>query len=261
MAEPSSTRSAALSRSALPHLAPYARIKRHVVAKIESGAWPVTGKVASENQLAAQFSVARMTARRAVSELVQEGWLVRSQGLGTFVADRKPTLSMLEVRNIAEEIASRGHRYSNRTLKLEPVQATEAIAMYLGLNAGLTVFHSIIVHIDDDVPVQVEERYVNPAVAAAYLEQDFSRETPNAYLSRVAPIEAVEHVIEAMLATSQMARWLRVTPREPCLKINRRTWSRGQVASYARLTHPGSRYRLEGHLTLTHGASMRRSIE
>src|ERR1700760_2589224 len=98
----SSRRFSGAAGNALPHLAPYARIKRHITAKIESGAWPVTGKVASENQLAAQFDVARMTARRAVSELVQEGWLVRSQGLGTFVADRKPTLSMLEVRNIAE---------------------------------------------------------------------------------------------------------------------------------------------------------------
>jgi GntR family histidine utilization transcriptional repressor len=248
-----------IPESPIPHLAPYARIKRHVIAKIETGAWPVTGKVPSENQLAAQFGVARMTARRALSDLVQEGWLVRSQGLGTFVADRKPVLSMMEVRNIAEEIASRGHRYANRVLKLVAMQATEAIAMYLGINAGARIFHSIIVHIDDDVPVQVEDRYVNPAVAPDYLAQDFARETPNAYLSRVAPIESVEHVIEAMLASSQMARWLRVTPPEPCLKINRRTWSGGQVASYARLTHPGSRYRLEGHLTLARGAASRRS--
>ena len=56
-----------------PHLAPYARIKRHVVARIESGEWKVASRVPSENQLAAEFEVSRMTARRALLELVQEG--------------------------------------------------------------------------------------------------------------------------------------------------------------------------------------------
>jgi GntR family histidine utilization transcriptional repressor len=244
--------------SPTPHLAPYARIKRHVHARIESGEWKVAHRVPSENQLAAEFEVSRMTARRALQELVQEGFLVRSQGLGTFVADRKPVLSMLEVRNIAEEIAERGHKYRNRVLKLEQVPASEAVAMYLGLAPGSRVFHSLIVHIDDEVPVQLEDRFTNPAMAPDYLAQDFSRTTPNAYLSRVAPIEAVEHVIEAVMPTSLMARWLQVRAPEACLQINRRTWSRGHVVTFARLVHPGSRYRLGGYLPVSHAAATQR---
>jgi GntR family histidine utilization transcriptional repressor len=242
-----------------PHIAPYARIKRHVVSRIESGEWKVASRVPSENQLAEQFEVSRMTARRALLELVQEGFLVRSQGLGTFVADRKPVLSMLEVRNIAEEIAERGHSYRCRVLKLEEVDANEAIAMYLGVAPGSKVFRSMIVHIDNEVPVQLEDRYANPAVAPEYLAQDFSRITPNAYLSRVAPIEAVEHVIEAVLPTSLVARWLQVRAPEACLQINRRTWSRGHVATYAKLVHPGSRYRLGGYVPLAPGQHHRAS--
>ena len=243
----------------VPHIAPYARIKRHVVAQIEKGTWGVASRVPSENQLAAEFGVSRMTARRALLELMQEGWLVRSQGLGTFVADRKPVLSMLEVRNIAEEIAERGHSYGNRIVKLEEIPATEAIGMYLGVPPGSKVFHSVIVHIDNEVPVQLEDRYTNPALAPDYLAQDFSRQTPNAYLSRVAPIESVEHVVEAVMPTAQAARWLQVTPPEACLQINRRTWSAGRVASYARLLHPGSRYRLGGYVPMARAATYTRS--
>lgn len=243
-----------------PHIAPYARVKRHVVARIESGDWKVASRVPSENQLAAEFEVSRMTARRALMELVHEGYLVRSQGLGTFVADRKPLLSMLEVRNIADEIAERGHSYANRILKLEETTATESVAMYLGLAPGARVFHSIIVHIDNEVPVQLEDRFTNPAIAPEYLEQDFSRMTPNAYLSRIAPIESVEHVIEAVLPTSQVARWLQVRAPAACLQINRRTWSRGLVATFARLVHPGSRYRLGSYVRLARGATHSRSI-
>lgn len=242
-----------------PHIAPYARIKRHVVGRIESGEWKVASRVPSENQLAGAFGVSRMTARRALMELVQEGYLVRSQGLGTFVADRKPLMSMLEVRNIAEEIAERGHAYGNRIVKLEEVAATEPVAMYLGLVPGAKAFHSIIVHLDNAVPVQLEERFTNPAVAPKYLEQDFSRITPNAYLSSVAPVESIEHVIEAILPKPQVARWLRVGAREACLQINRRTWSHGRVATFARLVHPGNRYRLGSYVQVGRAAAHSRS--
>jgi len=242
-----------------PHIAPYARVKRHVVARIEAGDWKVATRVPSENQLAAEFEVSRMTARRALMELVQEGYLVRSQGLGTFVADRKPLMSMLEVRNIAEEIAERGHSYGNRIVRLEESAATESVAMYLGLAPGARVFHSIIVHLDDEVPVQLEERFVNPAIAPKYLEQDFRRKTPNAYLSSVAPIESIEHVIEAVLPPPQVARWLKLRSPEACLQINRRTWSRGHVATFARLVHPASRYRLGSYVRLARGATQTRS--
>jgi GntR family transcriptional regulator, histidine utilization repressor len=241
----------------LPHIAPYARIKRHVVGCIESRQWAVGSRVPSENQLAAEFGVARMTARRALTELMQEGWLLRSQGVGTFVADRKPVLSVLEVRNIAEEIAERGHSYANRILRMEEAAASEVVALQLGLAPGARVFHSVIVHIDNGTPVQLEDRYVNPDVAPQYLAQDFSRRTPNAYLWAVAPAEAVEHTIEAMTPTAQLARWLQVGTREACLQINRRTWSRGRVATYARLVHPGSRYRLGSYAALPRHAATR----
>jgi GntR family histidine utilization transcriptional repressor len=228
-------------------LAPYVRIKQHIIQQVQAGRWGVNEQVPSENQLAAQFEVSRMTARRAILELTQEGMLVRSQGLGTFVAEQKPTLPVLEVRNIAEEIAQRGHRYANRILSLERVTAPDAIAVSLALRMDKTVYHSLILHLDNDVPVQLEDRYVNPRVAPDYIEQDFNTETPNAYLSRVAPLTAVEHTIEAILPDDRVAGWLGLKPPQACLQVLRRTWSGDDVVTFARLIHPGDRYRLSGH--------------
>jgi GntR family histidine utilization transcriptional repressor len=234
-----------------PPLPPYARIKQHIVDQIEAGRWAVSEQVPSENQLAAQFEVSRMTARRAILELTQDGILVRSQGLGTFVAEQKPALPVLEVRNIAEEIAQRGHRYANRVLQLELVTAPEGIATALALSIDKSVYHSLILHLDNDVPVQLEDRYVNPRVAPEYIEQDFSRETPNAYLSRVAPLTAVEHTIEAILPEPKVAGWLALKTPQACLQVLRRTWSGEDVVTFARLIHPGDRYRLTGHAVMS----------
>ena len=64
----------------------FTQIKQFIFEQIESGNWLEKQRVPSENELATQFAVSRMTARRALQELTDEGVLSRSQGSGTFVA-------------------------------------------------------------------------------------------------------------------------------------------------------------------------------
>jgi len=116
----------------------------------------------------------------------------------------------------------------------------------MDLREGEKIFHSIIVHYQDDIPVQIEDRYVNPALAPEYLAQDFSVHTPNAYLQGLAPLTAGEHVVEAVIATADEAHLLQIPRTEPCLLIRRRTWAGKRIVTFARLLHPGSRHRLEG---------------
>lgn len=226
----------------------YAAIKAHIRAQIESGEWPAHFRVPSENQLSQDFSVSRMTARRALSELTDEGVLIRSQGLGTFVAEPVPAGSLLEVRNIADEIAARGHSYANRILKLEQTTASTEVAVALGLAEGAAVYHSIIVHLDNDLPIQFEERYTNPTLVPDYLHQDFSAATPNEYLTRVAPLTEVDTTVEAIGADDVVGEALEVKPGTACLQIWRRTKSSAGTVSFARLVHPGNRYRLGAQL-------------
>ncbi|WP_299594715.1 histidine utilization repressor [uncultured Microbulbifer sp.] len=226
----------------------YAAIKAHIRAQIESGEWPAHFRVPSENQLAQDFNVSRMTARRALSELTDEGVLIRSQGLGTFVAEPVPAGSLLEVRNIADEVAARGHSYSNRILKLEQTTASTEVAVALGLTEGSAVFHSIIVHLDNGLPIQFEERYTNPTLVPEYLQQDFSTATPNEYLTRVAPLTEVDTTVEAIGADDTVGSALEIQPGTACLQIWRRTKSSAGTVSFARLVHPGNRYRLGAQL-------------
>ena len=226
----------------------YVAIKRHIRQQIESGNWPVHFQVPSENQLAQDFGVSRMTARRALTELSDEGVLMRSQGLGTFVAEPVPAGSLLEVRNIADEISARGHSYSSQVLELEELPASSEVAGALGLPEGARVYHSIIVHCDNDLPIQWEERYTNPVLAPEYLQQDFSVITPNAYLSRVAPLTEADTTVEAVAALKDIAQALQLDSGSACLQIWRRTKSSAGTVSFARLVHPGNRYRLGAQL-------------
>ena len=229
-------------------IAKYRVIKQYICGKIESGQWLEHSKVPSENELSEQFSVSRMTARRALQELTEQGLLVRSQGSGTFVATFKSQSSLLEIRNIADEIDDRGHQYHAEQLTLKAVEVNEEIAILLSLKAGDIAYYSSVLHFENNSPIQLEQRFVNPKLVANYLKQDFTQITPHEYLSSEAPLTEATHEVEAVLAKDEINQLLAISNTTPCLQVKRRTWSSQGVVSLAILTAPGNKYRLGSHL-------------
>lgn len=225
-------------------------IKRYITNKITSKTWGEHMKVPSENELSSQFSVSRMTARRALQELTKEGVLTRTQGLGTFVACLKTQSSLLTIRNIADEIHARGHTHTALVHKLEQSTADTATAIALELPVDSQIYFSQLVHFENDMPLQLEDRFVNKSLVKDYLKQDFTETTPHVYLSQIAPLTQATHTIEAITPNEMQIKLLRLSKPEPCLLITRRTWSAQGIVSVARLTCPGSRYRLDSQLTI-----------
>jgi GntR family histidine utilization transcriptional repressor len=222
------------------------RIKQFVLAKIDSGAWPEGYRVPSETELANAFGTARMTIHGALHDLATAGMLTRRPGAGTRVAHRKPQSTLLEIRNIHDEILERGHRHSAKVHRLSEETCDLATATELELAPGSAVFHSIIVHFEDNRPIQIEDRFVRPAFAPRYLEQDFTRATPYEYLMNLGPLDEVEHIIQSLIADRATRALLKISQGEPVLHVRRRTWSGGAVVNSARLIHPGSSYSLVG---------------
>lgn len=225
----------------------YQGIKDFILARIHAGEWGEGDQVPSENELAREFKVARMTVNRALRELTAEQVLTRVQGAGTFVARPKYESTLVAIRSISDEIAARGHRHRASVLALGATVADAALAEEIQVKAGSPIFHSRLLHFENDEPVQLEERWVNPATAPDYALQDFTQITPNQYLVRVAPLSRVEYRIEAALPEPETCAHLAMADGEPCLVLHRRTWTRKLVASVANLWHPGERYRFTGH--------------
>lgn len=224
----------------------YLKVKNHLREGIASGRWVAGDLLPSEAELGAEFGLSRMTVNRALRELHQEGLVERVQGVGTFVAQLHRISSTLTVRDVHEEIAERGHRHEAQVHRLERIAADAEQAARFGLAPGAALFHSVIVHLENNVPIQCEDRLVNPACAPDYLGLDFSRITPTHYLLEVAPLSEARYTIESCLPSELEARLLGISRRDPCLVLCRSTLSRGTIVTTVRLTHPGSRYQLQG---------------
>jgi len=235
----------ALAPTAAP-VAPYARVKQFLKKELARGRWPPGTLMPSDAELVAQFGVSRMTVTRALRELRSEGLVNRLQGVGTFAAHLWRVSSTLTIRDLHEEITARGHRHHAEVHVARQESAPAELAQRLALPAGAPVFHTLIVHFENGMPLQCEDRYVNPACAPDYLSADFTKITPTQYLLQVAPLWEAQFSIEASAPSAQEARLLGIRQDEPCLVVVRRTVSRGVPITLARLVHPGRRYALQG---------------
>ena len=227
----------------------YQQLKDLIIGRISSGELQPSDRVPSENELVEAMSVSRMTANRALRELNDEGYVERVAGRGTFVSDFRSRSHLLEVHNIADEIAQRGHAHASRVLKQSRQRARGEIAKALHIKQGTDVIHLLLVHTENETPVQVEDRYVVASFAPDCLEQDFESLTPSAYLTGGAPLQEAEQIVRASMPNGAVRQHLQMAVDEPSLVVIRRTWSRGRPVTFARLHHPGSRYELTGHYT------------
>ncbi|MGF6758624.1 GntR family histidine utilization transcriptional repressor [Paraburkholderia sp. GAS42] len=240
----SAAQSPANGIAAAPPATRYEQVKRYIRDTIESGARRPGDRIPSELDLVASLGVSRMTVNRALRELTSEGLLTRVSGVGTFVAETKPQSTLLMIAHIGDEVRSRGHEYTYDTLLTQRETAPAVVSNALGLAPGASVFHVICVHRENGLPVQLEDRYVNPAIAPDFIHQDFSSVRPSEYLFATVPAHDIEHIVDAGLPTRAEAALLEIAQEEPCLTLVRRTWTSGVAVTFARFVHPGSRYRL-----------------
>lgn len=226
----------------------YQQIKDLILRKIGSGEWQVGDRIPTEHALVAELDASRMTINRALRELTQEGVLARRQGSGTFVAPSKLESGLLEIRNIAAEIEDRGGKHGAKLLSLVEIATPAELT---GLMAGREgrLYHCLMLHFENGVPVELEERYVNPSLVPDFIEQDFSGETPSGFLIRTMPYSHADHRISADIPTDEQKRLLQLDQNEPVLTLERHTYAGDEMITTVRLYHPGSRFAFGGAFT------------
>ncbi len=222
----------------------YEKVKLFVVDRISGGSLEIGAKLPSENELAAQLSVSRLTVHRALRELASEGVIRRVHGVGSFVAQPRDYASIVHLHNIADVIRSRGAKLSTEVVELSSVSAGVSLGRMFHIPAHAPLFHSLVVYCSDGLPMQLEARYILPDFAPDYLKQDFRTMSTTSYLYSLAAPTRASNIIEAVLPNKREAKLLQILPPEPCLTVTRTTWVQRMLTGFSVFTHPGSRHRI-----------------
>lgn len=219
----------------------YLQIKNAILENIQSGDLQPDDKIPSEHKLADQFSVSRLTVQRAIRELVSEGLLRRTQGSGTFVNNHTHRFSLFEVRDVVDEIARQGGAPSSEVLLHRKFVPSAEVNELLELDQGEEVFHVAVLQSMDGEPVAHEERFAVVDVYRDFLEQDFARRSVFDYLAARSVLQDIENVVSAVHVGRRLAGLLEIDSDEPCIRVQRRNWYRGQCVTLTRITYAGTR--------------------
>lgn len=223
----------------------YHQLKEIIRGQVRAGVWRPGDPIPSERELCERYGLSRMTARQAVTELVNEGLLYREQGRGTFVARPKIAQQLLHLTGFSQDMRARAQRPGARVLAAEMWPADEAVADRLRLKPGQPVFRLRRLRLADAEPLAVETSFVTFIGCERLLDEDLERDSLYRVLEAKhdLPPLAAEQELEAALADDEDARLLGIPVGAPVLLTRRFTTTvRGLPLEYATSVYRGDKY-------------------
>ena len=203
----------------------YQQVLEDLRAKIEDGTYPLGAKLPSEVELIKIYDVSRITVRRAVSELVSEGILVKEQGRGTFVRSRWLRRSLVSpvTKSFTEACAETGLTAGAAVVEVSIVPAPEHYASALGVEEDSLLVHVRRTRTADDWPVIDEHNYLPYEDFKALLAMDLNDQSLFSMLEglgAVQPFAIEDRTVDAVSANADQARELGITSGSPLLKLS-----------------------------------------
>lgn len=229
----------------------YHQLKEILRERIRSGEWKPGDLIPSERELSESYDISRMTARQAITDLVNEGVFYREQGRGTFVTQNKITQQLLHLTGFTEDIRARGQRPSTRVLAASLQPADETAATQLRLAPGEPIFVLRRLRLADDEPLAIEVSMLNFKGCEQLAEEDLEHQSLYQLLeSRYGiPLMEADQEIEAGLASEEEAKILNVPPGSAVLFTRRTTFTdRNRPIEYAKSVYRGNKYTFHTHL-------------
>jgi len=221
---------------------------RHLVGALEPGA-----RIPSERDLAAQWGVARMTARKAIETLTVEGWLDRRHGSGTFVA-QMPYAKTLGLSSFTADMERRGLTPSSRVLDFDLISADSATAARLDIDEGDEVFRFTRLRLADGEPIAMEITWIPADLVPGLSEDDLTVSLFETLRQKFGiTLGQASSTIDPALADEATAAELAIEGQEPCLRIQMEyTDHRRRTVMAATCLYRGDRYQI--HVVLTPAA-------
>lgn len=156
----------------------YSQLASLLREKIGLHEWAPGSRIPSEHELMARFDISRGTVRRAISELVDEGFLVQVRGSGTFVSERALSHPAGErPLSFGESLREQGKDFVTHVLEKRVVPAPSDVAERLRIQPGSPVLYLLRVRTVDGKPVICQEGWENLGECPGLEDADFSQET------------------------------------------------------------------------------------
>lgn len=178
----------------------YIQIKDILIEKINSGELKSGSQLPSEREISETYNISRMTARSALTQLVDLGYAYRVKGKGTFVRFPNFERDFVKLSGFSQMLKSKGIKPSNKVAKSGIIEADKKIASLLETTIGTKVYEIVRVRYGDNIALALEYSYLPVSLFDNLLQYDF--ESNSLY-------KVIEDIYKHKLKLSK--QWIKIT--------------------------------------------------
>ena len=200
----------------------YYLLKRDIVNKIELGEYQEGSLIESERELMEKYQFSRITVRKAIDELVNEGYLYRIQGKGTYVKGEAEGQNLFCLNSCTEDVKRLGRTPSKKTMKADRFPADAKRAKHLNIPIGDIVHMFGRVTYADQEPLNYTVTYLPEKVFPGLEQYDLEKRSLYDIIEKDynVRITKARRTIEAVLPDSVIAGYLQISANMPVILFN-----------------------------------------
>ncbi|WP_110114835.1 GntR family transcriptional regulator [Bacillus sp. CGMCC 1.16541] len=228
----------------------YFQIQTYMKELMKSDVWKAGDKIPSERELSEQFDVSRGTVRQAVQGLVDEGYLVRKKGNGTFIQQTRVDQPLITITSFTELMKSKGLKASNELLHFKKRKATKTEVKKLQLVKNEDVLWISRLRKGDDTPVVLEETVLPWDIAKDMTSEDACTSIYHFIEQKVnQQIGNADQTVTAVILNEQTAKQLQLPHPAAGLLSERVTYFKNKKPfEYVKAYYAGERFSFSLHL-------------
>jgi GntR family transcriptional regulator len=224
----------------------YHQVREAILTLIVEGGLQEGSLIPTEREIGEKFQVSRITVRRAIDELVREGYLVAQQGKGTFVARPKIDRRMTQMQSFSEQMSEEGHRPGSQLLSLRHEKATGHVASELEIQNDDWIWVVERLRYADDEPICISVTYLNLPLDVTLTPAELQQE-PSLWAildKKGVRLTRSEETVQAIGAGEREAELLNIEVGAPLLLVDGVVYTADNTPiEYHEMFNRGDRYK------------------
>lgn len=209
----------------------YEQIKEILINKIRMQELNPGDPIPGERKLAEMYNVSRVTIRKVIDDLADDGILIKQHGKETRVSELKIENTLGKLLGVVEELEQKNLNISIKILETAFKPVTPIIKKKLNLNAfdkKMFVFSRLVY--TNNEPLLLNHSYTNENIGYLLKDIDLTRDFVFSHLEHLGyNIATANQIISAELADDLCSKYLNCPVGSPVLKISRTTYVKGQL--------------------------------
>jgi GntR family transcriptional regulator len=227
----------------------YHQLELILKENIEAGVWNENERIPSEHDLSKQYGVSRVTVRAVLTKFVNDGFLYRIQGKGTYVSAPKIVTSNVSYTGIREQLEILGFNTTTKVIQICEVHASTSVRKKLNLNSDDDkVIFIERVRFVNDIPFSLHRSYLPTFIGASIQEEQLVNEQLCVILSRDYGYNRtrVVETLESTIGDSYETSLLEVNNNHPLLLLEDIIYSSTGVAfEYSKVLFRGDKMKMK----------------